>query len=82
MERVFIFQGRRWPAYDFFRGVVRIEWTKKRDVLTSNAGKLSLTVHEQKLIEILRDLNFGEMRIVVKDGTPVHVEEIKKSIKL
>jgi len=62
--------------------VVWIERTKKRDVVTSNAVKLSLTNQEQKLIEVLRDLNFGEVRIVVKDSAPVHVEEIKKSIKL
>ena len=41
-----------------------------------------LTEKEQKLFEILRKLDYGEIRIIVKDGTPVHIEEIKKSIKL
>jgi hypothetical protein len=62
--------------------VARIEWAKKRDVSTSNAVKLSLTIQEQRLIEILRELHYGEVRILVKDSAPVHVEEIKKSIKL
>jgi len=43
---------------------------------------MSLTEQEQKVFEILRGLDYGEMRIVVKAGVPVHVEEIKKSIKL
>ncbi|MCL2421107.1 MAG: hypothetical protein FWD03_04550 [Defluviitaleaceae bacterium] len=30
----------------------------------------------------MRGLDYGELRIVVKSGIPVHVEEIKKSIKL
>ena len=37
---------------------------------------------EQKLIEIMRSLDYGELHIKVKGGLPVHVEEIKKSIKL
>jgi len=51
---------------------------------TGNAaeGAICLTKQEQKLIEILRNLDYGELLITVKAGMPVHVEEIKKSIKL
>ena len=42
----------------------------------------SLTEQERKLIEIIRELKYGEMRILVRDSVPVHVDEIKKSIKL
>ena len=48
----------------------------------SSNGEISLTKQEQKLFEILRKLDYGEVRIIVKEGAPVHVEEIKKSIKL
>ena len=41
-----------------------------------------LSQKEKKLIEILRGLDYGELVVVVKGGTPVHIEEIKKSIKL
>jgi len=41
-----------------------------------------LVAQEKKLIEILRQLEYGELRITVKSGTPVHVEEVRKSIKL
>ena len=49
-----------------------------------HAGKMSemlVTEQERKVIEILRDLDFGEERIVVKDHEVIRVEE-KKSIKL
>jgi len=49
--------------------------------LSQGAVKL-FNEKEQKLIEILRSLDYGELRITVKGGHPVHVEEIKKSIKL
>ena len=42
----------------------------------------ALTEKEQKLIEIIRNISFGEVRVVVTDGVPTRVEEIKKSIKL
>ena len=50
--------------------------------ISSNAAKTLLTEQEQKLFNILRRLDYGEVRIIVKGGIPVHVEEIKKSIKL
>jgi len=49
--------------------------------LSENASMV-ITEKERKLFEILRKLEYGEVRIIVKDGVPVHIEEIKKSIKL
>ena len=49
---------------------------------SSTGVKPPLNAQEQKLFEVLRKLDFGEVRIIVKNGTPVHIEEIKKSIKL
>ena len=43
---------------------------------------LSLTKQEETLIRILREIEFGEARIVITDGRPIRIEEIKKSIKL
>jgi hypothetical protein len=54
----------------------------RQDGNTSAAAKKPLTEQEKKLIRILRRLDYGEVRIVVKAGAPVHIEEIKKSIKL
>ena len=42
---------------------------------------MPLTGQERKLIALLRKLDFGEMRIVVKESEIVQIEE-KKSIKL
>ncbi len=41
-----------------------------------------LSKEEVKLIEVIRKIDFGEARIVVTDGKPTRIEEIKKSIKL
>ena len=56
-----------------------IDWIMNND---ENAAMASLTEQEQKILQIMRTLDYGEVRIVVKAGIPVHVEEIKKSIKL
>ena len=49
---------------------------------SSKGAKPPLAKQEQKLLEVLRQLDYGEVRIIVKNGVPVHIEEIKKSIKL
>ncbi len=41
-----------------------------------------LTKAEKQLIELLRSLEYGELRIMVKDSKPVRVEEIRRSIQL
>ena len=41
-----------------------------------------LTVQEQKLLEIIRSMDYGEMRVVITEGKPTRIEEIKRSIKL
>ena len=40
------------------------------------------TKEEKKLIELIRKIDFGEARVVMIDGKPTRIEEIKKSIKL
>ena len=46
------------------------------------SAPFSLTEKEKKLIELLRQIPFGEVHVHMADGQPVRVEEIKKSIKL
>lgn len=41
-----------------------------------------LTEKEKRLIEILREIKYGEIVILVQDRQPVRIEEVKKSIKL
>ena len=47
-----------------------------------NTLPIELIEEESRIIEIIRSIEFGEVRVVVTDGVPVRVEEIKKSIKL
>lgn len=42
----------------------------------------SLTEQEKKLIQIIRELGYGELNITVKAGKPILVNEIRKSIQL
>lgn len=44
--------------------------------------KIELNEKEKNLIQIIRNLQYGEIRIIVQDGLPIRVEELKKSIKL
>ena len=39
------------------------------------------TEKEERLIELIRDLGYGEVRIFVADGQPVRAEEVKRSVK-
>ena len=41
-----------------------------------------LTDSERRLLDLMRSVNYGEMRIVINNGKPVRIEEIRKSIKL
>jgi hypothetical protein len=39
------------------------------------------TDREEKLLQLIRELKFGEIHIYVADGQPVRAEEIKRSVK-
>ena len=46
------------------------------------SGNLIITKAERQLIELIRSLEYGEIRIMVKDAKPIRVEEIRRSIQL
>ena len=39
-----------------------------------------LTKAEKQLIEVIRALDYGEVRVMIKDNRPIRVEEIRRSI--
>lgn len=41
-----------------------------------------LSEQEQKVVELMRGIDFGELRIVINNSKPIRVEEIKKSLQL
>ncbi|MHB8125693.1 MAG: DUF2292 domain-containing protein [Desulfitobacteriaceae bacterium] len=45
-------------------------------------SKLVLTVKEKKIIKLIRDTGYGELKIIIQNQEPVRIEEITKSIKL
>lgn len=44
--------------------------------------EMAINEKEEKIIKLIRDIKYGEFKIVIQDGLPVRVEEIRKSIKL
>ena len=47
-----------------------------------SAQPMLLTKAEQQLIELVRSLDYGEIRIMIKDKHPIRVETIKTDIAL
>ena len=41
-----------------------------------------LTKAEKQLLELIRSLDYGEIRIMVKDSKSIRVEEVRRSIQL
>ena len=41
-----------------------------------------LTKAEKQLIEVIRSLDYGEVRVMIKDNKPIRVEEIRRSIQI
>ena len=42
----------------------------------------TLTEQEKKVIDILREIKYGEIKVIMQDGVPVRVDEIRNSIKI
>ncbi|MFV0516665.1 MAG: DUF2292 domain-containing protein [Aminipila sp.] len=42
----------------------------------------SISEKEEKLLEVIREVGFGEIKIIIHNGLPIRIEELKKSIKL
>lgn len=44
---------------------------------------LSVTRKEEaNLLALIREIKYGELRVIIHDGKPIRVEDIRKSIKL
>ena len=41
-----------------------------------------LTEKEKKLVEVLREIGYGQITVFLENGQPIRVVEVKKSIKL
>ncbi|WP_246566246.1 DUF2292 domain-containing protein [Tissierella simiarum] len=43
---------------------------------------IKLNEQEENLIDLIRETEFGEIKIIIQNSIPIRVEEVKKSIKL
>lgn len=41
-----------------------------------------LSPQEKRVVELMRTIDYGELRIIVNASKPIRVEEIKKSLQL
>jgi hypothetical protein len=44
--------------------------------------KITVSSKERKLIETIRKIDYGEVRIIIQQCSPVRIEQITKSLKL
>ena len=61
--------------------MIHIETVEQSGGACPDEAKEPFTGQERKLIEVIRGLDYGEVRIVIKGSEIVQIEE-KKSIKL
>ena len=54
----------------------------KKQANTDAVSNLQLTIAEEKLINLIREIRYGEVRIIVNDSVPVRADEIRKQHKL
>jgi organic radical activating enzyme len=41
-----------------------------------------ISEHEKNLIELIRDLDYGEVHVVIKGGEPIQADKLKKTVRL
>ena len=56
--------------------------TSSASALTKETFTFSLTVKEWKLIETIRQVQFGKLEIVMQNGQPDRVNLIRENVKL
>ena len=57
-------------------------FTVYQEATMQPSSNFILTKAERQLIELIRSIDYGELRIMVKDEKPIRVEEIRRSIQL
>lgn len=45
-------------------------------------GNVCITQQERQVLTLIRELGYGELRVLVREGQPYRVEEIRKSIQI
>ena len=68
--------------YFLDRTVAVFCFTAYQEATMQPSSNFILTKAERQLIELIRSIDYGELRIMVKDEKPIRVEEIRRSIQL
>ena len=62
--------------------MLRLRCAEEVHLPDKKSEELKVTEKEEKLIRLIRELKFGEIKVCVADSQPVRLEEVRKSIKL
>ena len=54
----------------------------EKSLTVENLTEETISEKEKRLLEIIRQIGYGDVRVIIQEGTPVRIEEMKKSIKL
>ena len=44
--------------------------------------QIDVNAAEMKVLELMREIEFGQIVVTVKRGVPVHVDEVRKGVNL
>ena len=47
-----------------------------------NKDRETLTDPERRVLSVMREIEYGEIRVVINGGKPVRIEEVRKSVRL
>ena len=76
-EELLCYAEKRLRQYFYCRSFLFLGGKKLR-----TDKNMELTKAEKQLIEMIRSLDYGELRVMIKDSRPIRVEEIRRSIQL
>ena len=82
MSLVRMLLGMVMVMFYVFWNIVITFFVLEEDAAMQTEGKFILTKAERQIIELIRALDYGEVRIMIKDRKPLRVEEIRRSIQL
>lgn len=78
-SRIIVLQG--YPLVFYFFGQTK-NHKGRRKGLKEESVLQAITQKEAKLLSLIKDVEFGEIKIIIQNGIPIRIEEIKKTIKI
>ena len=49
---------------------------------TAQTAQMEVTAAEKKVLEVAREIDFGQLVVTVKGGAPVYLDEVRRTVPL